>query len=92
MEFLREKKKLKKIIIKILIFLKFIKRVNKEKEFLVVLSGFLDIRIKYGEFEEVFKLNKPNVGLYIPDMAEKSFMDFSPNFILLVLCADDLNK
>tara|TARA_B110000208_G_scaffold158953_1_gene193366 strand:- start:886 stop:1248 length:363 start_codon:yes stop_codon:yes gene_type:complete len=69
---------------------KFIK--NKEKEFLVVLSGFLDIRIKHGEFEEVFKLNKPNVGLYIPDMAEKSFVDFSPNLILLVLCADDLNK
>ena len=29
---------------------------TKEKEFLVVLSGFLDIRIKYGEFDEVFKL------------------------------------
>ena len=65
---------------------------NKEKEFLVVLSGFLDIRIKYGEFEEVFKLNKPNVGLYIPEMAEKSFIDFSSNLILLVLCADNLNK
>ena len=65
---------------------------NKEKEFLVVLSGFLNIRIRYGKFEEDFTLNEPNVGLYIPEMAEKIFMDFSPNLILLVLCADDLNK
>jgi len=69
---------------------KFIK--NKEKEFLVVLSGFLNIRIRYGEFEENFTLNKPNVGLYVPEMAEKSFIDFSPKLILLVLCSDDLNK
>jgi hypothetical protein len=69
---------------------KFIK--NIEKEFLVVLSGCSDIKIKYGEFEEVFTLNKPNVGLYIPEMARKSFIDFSPNLILLVLCSDDLNK
>ena len=65
---------------------------NKEKEFLLVLSGFVNIRVRYGKFEEIFTLNMPNVGLYIPEMAEKSFIDFSPNVILLVLCANDLNK
>ena len=65
---------------------------NKEEEFLIVLSGFLNIRVKYGKFEEIFTLDMSNVGLYIPEMAEKSFTDFSPNLILLVLCANDLNK
>lgn len=69
---------------------KFVK--NKEEEFLLVLSGFLNIRVRFGKFEEIFTLNMPNVGLYIPEMAEKSIIDFSPNIILLVISANDLNK
>ena len=59
--------------------------VNEAQEFLVVVSGFLDIRIKSREVEELFILNKPNEGLYIPANVEKCFMNISPKIILLVL-------
>ena len=58
---------------------------NKEKEFLVVLSGSLTIKVINGNLDEIFILNKPDIGLYIPRKLESNFIKFSPNAILLVL-------
>lgn len=54
-------------------------------EFLVVLSGSLTIKVINGNLDEIFILNKPNIGLYIPRKLESNFIKFSPNAILLVL-------
>ena len=55
------------------------------------LSGSVNIRIRKRDFDGVFLLNKPNFGLYIPKMAWRSVVNFSPNSILLVL-GSDTNK
>ena len=64
---------------------------KNQEEFLVVLSGSVNIRIRKRDFDGVFLLNKPNFGLYIPKMAWRSVVNFSPNSILLVL-GSDTNK
>ena len=56
-----------------------------EKQFLVILSGVLRVKVRDGEFEKVYVLRKPNEGLYVPEEAEKSVIDFSENLLLLVL-------
>lgn len=54
-------------------------------EFLVVLSGSLTIKVINGNLDEIFILNKPNIGLYISRKLESNFIKFSQNAILLVL-------
>ena len=54
-------------------------------EFLVVLSGSLTIKVINGNLDEIFILNKPNIGLYISRKLESNFIKFSPNTIILVL-------
>jgi len=54
-------------------------------EFLVVLSGSLTIKVVNGNLDEIFVLNKPNIGLYISRKLESNFIKFSPNTIILVL-------
>ena len=54
-------------------------------EFLVVLSGSLTIKVINGTLDEIFILNKPNIGLYVSRKLESNFIKFSPNSILLVL-------
>jgi len=61
MEFLKEKRKLKRIIIKILIFLKIIKRVNKEKEFL---KNLKNVQINENDLETILKSHKKKI--YFP--------------------------
>ena len=38
--------------------------------------------------EEVFSLDKPNTGIYIPRMVWKDMYDFSPDSVLLVLASE----
>ena len=54
-------------------------------EFFVVLSGSLTIKVINGNHDEIFILNKPNIGLYISRKLESNFIKFSPNAIILVL-------
>ena len=58
---------------------------KKNNEFLVVLLGSLTVKVVNGNLDEIFILNKPNIGLYISRKLESNFIKFSPNAILLVL-------
>lgn len=59
---------------------------NRKSEFvLICLSGSAKVRVDYGDKEEVYELNVPNKGLYVPQMLWKDMYDFSSDAVLLVL-------
>lgn len=59
---------------------------NKQSEFVLInVSGKSKVKLDYGDSVEVFELNIPNEGIYIPKMVWKEMYDFSDDSILLVL-------
>lgn len=61
---------------------------NKESEFVLInVSGASKVRITDGQEEIVVELNKPMMGVYIPNMIWKDMYDFSEDSVLLVLAS-----
>lgn len=59
---------------------------NRKSEFVLVnLAGSSKVKVDYGDKEEIYLLDKPNKGLYIPRMLWKDMYDFSSDAVLLVL-------
>lgn len=60
---------------------------NRKSEFVLVnVAGESKVRVKDGKGKgEVFVLNRPHQGLYIPAMVWKEMYDFSNDSVMLVL-------
>lgn len=60
---------------------------NRKSEFVLVnVAGESKVRVKDGKGkEELFVLNRPHQGLYIPAMVWKEMYDFSNDSVMLVL-------
>ncbi|MCD7973509.1 MAG: FdtA/QdtA family cupin domain-containing protein [Candidatus Azobacteroides sp.] len=58
---------------------------KKTEEFIVALSGSLDVIIHDGKEEKVFHLNRSYYGLYIPNMIWREINNFSTNSLSLIL-------
>lgn len=62
---------------------------NRNSEFVLInVSGKSKVRIDYGNKEEIFILDKPHTGIYIPKMVWKDMYDFSEDSVLLVLASE----
>lgn len=63
---------------------------NRNSEFVLInINGSSKVRVKDGKGnEEVFILDRPYIGLYIPKMLWKDMYDFSHDAILLVLASE----
>ena len=63
---------------------------NRKSEFVLInLAGSCKVKVLDGKGnEEVFILNKPHIGIYLPPMYWKNMYDFSPDSILLVLSSE----
>lgn len=62
------------------------KHANRKSEFVLInVAGSSKVRVNDGEKEEVFVLDKPNKGIYLPRMVWKDMYEFSSDSILLVL-------
>lgn len=63
---------------------------NRKSEFVFInVCGTTNVKVKDGNgYEDVFILNNPNEGLYIPKMVWKDMYDFSPDSVLLVLSSE----
>lgn len=62
---------------------------NKRSEFVLInICGSSKVRVRDGKIDEVFKLDKPHTGIYIPKMVWKDMYDFSKDSILLVLASE----
>lgn len=61
---------------------------NRESEFVLInVAGTSKVRITDGKEEFVVELNKPMMGVYIPNMVWKDMYDFSSDSVLLVLAS-----
>lgn len=61
---------------------------NRESEFVLInVAGTSKVRITDGKQEMIVELNKPMMGVYIPNMVWKDMYDFSTDSVLLVLAS-----
>lgn len=58
---------------------------QKNKEFIIALSGSFDVIIKDGKTRKKFSLNRSYYGLYIPNMLWRSLENFSTNALAIIL-------
>ncbi len=62
---------------------------NRKSEFVLInVCGTSKVKMRYKDSEEVFVLDKPHTGVYIPKMVWKDMYDFSENSILLCLSSE----
>lgn len=62
---------------------------NRKSEFVLInVAGSSKVKVYDGKNEEVFILDKPNTGIYLPQMVWKDMYDFSEDSILLVLASE----
>lgn len=63
---------------------------NRNSEFVLVnVAGSCRVRTDDGKGgQQVFELNRPNMGLYIPQMVWKDMYDFSADSILLCIASE----
>ena len=65
---------------------------NRESEFVLInVSGQSKVRITDGKEECIVALDKPMMGVYIPNMMWTDMYDFSPDSVLLVLASTHYN-
>ena len=62
---------------------------NKESEFVLInVAGTSKVKVKAGEGnEEIYCLDRPHTGIYLPTMVWKDMYDFSSDSVLLVLAS-----
>lgn len=61
---------------------------NKISEFVLInVSGTSKVRISDGREECIVELNRPRMGLYLPNMLWKDMYEFSADSVLLVLAS-----
>jgi len=62
---------------------------NRRSEFVLInVCGSSKVRIRDGKKDEIFVLDKPHTGIYLPKMLWKDMYDFSEDSILLVLASE----
>lgn len=61
---------------------------NRLSEFVLInVAGTSKVRLTDGKEEMIVELNKPMMGIYIPQMVWKDMYDFSADSVLLVLAS-----
>lgn len=59
---------------------------NRNSEFVLInVSGTSKVRVDNGFEEDIVELNRPRMGLYLPNMLWKDMYEFSEDSVLLVL-------
>lgn len=62
---------------------------NRRSEFVLInVCGSSKVRVTDGKKDEIFVLDKPHTGIYLPKMLWKDMYDFSEDSILLVLASE----
>jgi dTDP-4-dehydrorhamnose 3,5-epimerase-like enzyme len=58
---------------------------KKQQEFIIALSGSLDVMVDDGRNKQTFSLNRSYYGLYIPAGMWRQMLNFSTNCVALVV-------
>lgn len=56
-----------------------------QHEFIIALSGSLDVKLNDGISEKTFSLNRSYYGLYVPNMIWRELLNFSTNSLALIV-------
>ncbi len=62
------------------------------EEVVICLSGGLDVVLSDGRDTKVVHLNRPNRGLYIPNLIWTNMENFNPNTVYVVLASTHYNE
>jgi dTDP-4-dehydrorhamnose 3,5-epimerase-like enzyme len=62
------------------------------QEFVVALSGSVDIVLDDGKEKKLFTLNLPHAGLYVPNMIWRRLENFSANSVVLIMASQPYNE
>ena len=65
---------------------------REQKEFIVALSGSLDLIVNDGEKTEKYHLNRSYYGIYIPNGIWRHMENFSTNTLVVVLSSTFYNE
>lgn len=66
---------------------------NRYTEFVLInVCGSSKVKVYDGTTEEIFVLDRPHTGIYLPKMVWKDMYDFSHDSILLVLASEHYDK
>ena len=69
------------------------KHANLKSEFVLInVQGTSKIKVTDGTVEQIYVLNEPHSGVYLPKMLWKEMYDFSHDAILLVLSNEHYDK
>lgn len=62
---------------------------NRKTQFVLInVSGTSKVRVSDGINERVFSLDRPHIGVFLPNMIWKDMYDFSNDSVLLVLASE----
>ena len=64
---------------------------RKQQEFIVALSGSLDVIVRDGLKENIFSLNRSYYGLFIPNGLWRQMQNFSTNSLAIVLSSTNFS-
>ena len=65
---------------------------KEQQEFIIVLSGSLDVVVYDGKKEEKYSLNRSYYGLYIPNGYWRHMENFATNTLALVISSTSFNE
>ena len=66
---------------------------NRETEFVLInVVGTSKVMVDDGKAKQVFVLDRPHIGLYLPAMVWKEMYDFSKDSVLLVLASQNYSS
>jgi len=65
---------------------------KKSQEVIISLSGSFDVLLDYGDWTQIYSLNRSYLGLYIPNMIWRQMFHFSTNSVALVLSSSDYEE
>lgn len=57
-------------------------------QFLIAVSGSVDVLTGRGESQERFTLDRPDCGLHVPPLVWRELVEFSPGAVCLVLASE----
>lgn len=62
---------------------------NRRSEFVLInVSGTSKVKVMDGKEERIIVLDKPHMGVYLPQMVWKEMYDFSPDSVLLCIASE----
>lgn len=65
---------------------------KKSKEFIVAITGSIEVEINFSKEVKTYTLSRPNKGLYIPNLTWRNLKSFSTNAVAMVVSSNKFDS